>query len=406
MKKFSPILIFLLLLSLCTGCGKNGGEEVMVESVADICGMGSVGFVDRFAGVVSPQGETKIKKSDENPVSEILVSVGDTVEAGQVLFTYDTEQISLEIQSAQLELQRYNNEVKANNEEKAQLVAEKKNAPADQQLEYTNEIQIRDANIREANNSIDSVNSRIRDLEKKINDASVKATAAGRIQSINESGGYDDMGNELPFITIVQTDSYRVKGYVNETNVSALSEGMPVILRSRVSDETWSGTISMVDLDKPTQNQNYYGDDDTAMSSKYPFYVEIKDGKGLMLGQHVYIEPDFGQGSETDPNQLNLPSYYITDIDSNPYVWAQNEHGKLEKRAISLGDYNEELDTYAVTDGLSANDFIAFPDETLSEGMICVKPEEIPDEDPANEGFTDEGASPADVDMEISEAEE
>lgn len=384
MKKIALILTVLLLISACTGCGSNSGEEVMVDSVADICGMGSVGLADRFAGVVSPQGETKIKKSGESTVSEILVSVGDTVEEGQVLFTYDTEQISLDIQSAQLELQKYNNEIKGANEEIAQLEAEKKNAPEDQQLDYTNEIQIRNANIREAKSGIASVSSNIQNLQKQLNNASVKATAAGRIQSINENGGYDDMGNEIPFMTIVQTDGYRVKGYINEANANALSEGIPVIVRSRVSDDTWSGTISMVDWDNPEQNQNYYGDDDTEMSSKYPFYVELEGGKGLMLGQHVYIEPDFGQ-NDIDPNQINLPSCYIVDADSDPYVWAQNGRGKLEKRDVSLGDYNEELDTYVVTDGLATDDFIAFPDDSLSAGMVCISPEEIPTEDINND---------------------
>ena len=367
----------LLLISACAGCGKNRAEEVMVDSVADICGMGSVGLADRFAGVVSPQGETKIKKNDDNAVKEILVSVGDTVKEGDVLFTYDTDQLSMDIQSAQLELQKYNNEIKANKEEKAQLEKEKKSAPDDQQLEFTTEIQIRDANIREANSEIASANNRIQSLQKQLNNASVKATAAGRVQSINENGGTDDMGNELPFITIVQTDGYRVKGYINESNADALSEGMSVIIRSRVSDDTWKGTISMVDMGNPSQNQSYAGDDETEMSSKYPFYVELEDGEGLMMGQHVYIEPDFGQEAETDPNQINLPSYYIADTDDKPYVWAQNGRGKLEKRHITIGDYNEELDTYLVSDGLSADDFIAFPDDSLSEGMTCVVPEEI-----------------------------
>lgn len=381
MKKIALIMAVLLLISACTGCGSNSGEEIMVDSVAVICGMGNVGLADRFAGVVSPQGETKIKKAGDGTVSELLVSVGDTVEEGQVLFTYDTEQISLDIQSAQLELQKYNNEIKANNDEKAQLEAEKKNAPEDQQLEYTTEIQMRNANIREAKSGIASVNSRIQSLQKQLSNASVKATAAGRVQSINESGGYDEMGNELPFITIVQTDGYRIKGYINEANAAALSEGLPVIVRSRVSDDTWNGTISMVDIDNPSQNQNYNGDDDTAMSSKYPFYVELENGKGLMLGQHVYIEPDFGQEDDVDPNQINLPSYYISDVDDKPYVWAQNGRGKLEKRSISLGEYNEEMDTYVVTDGLSAEDYIAFPDDGLSEGMTCIVPEDISDTD-------------------------
>ncbi|MFR3882713.1 MAG: hypothetical protein ACLTX6_10760 [Lachnospiraceae bacterium] len=36
------------------------------------------------------------------------------------------------------------------------------------------------------------------------------------------------------------------------------------------------------------------GDSQTS-STTYPFYVELQSSEGLMLGQHVYIEPDEGQ---------------------------------------------------------------------------------------------------------------
>ena len=53
-------------------------------------------------------------------------------------------------------------------------------------------------------------------------------------------------------------------------------------------------------------------------------------------------------------------------------MWAQGSNGKLEKRSVTLGEYNGELDTYAVTDGLTASDYIAYPDDTLKAGMSCV----------------------------------
>ena len=108
------------------------------------------------------------------------------------------------------------------------------------------------------------------------------------------------------------------------------------------------------------------------MSSKYPFYVELESSDGLLLGQHVYIEPDYGQDAEQDADTLKLPAYYINDADSAPWVWAQNAKGKLEKRSLTLGDYDAEMDTYVVTDGLTADDYIAFPDESLKAGMTCV----------------------------------
>ena len=73
------------------------------------------------------------------------------------------------------------------------------------------------------------------------------------------------------------------------------------------------------------------------MSSKYPFYVTLEgDGEGLLMGQHVYIEPDYGQEDTQDENLINLPSYFINDAEGKPWVWAQNSKGKLEKRSITL----------------------------------------------------------------------
>ena len=65
-------------------------------------------------------------------------------------------------------------------------------------------------------------------------------------------------------------------------------------------------------------------------------------------------------------------------------MWAQNSKGKLEKRSVTLGEYNTETDTYPVTDGLTAEDYIAFPDESLKAGMTCIT---------YDEGTFDPGAS-------------
>jgi len=394
-KKIAVLLAVIMLISVCTACGSSdSGEEVMVESVADICGLGSVGLADRFAGIVSPQGETKIKRStDGSSIAEMLVKVGDSVTTGQVLFKYDTEQTSLNIERAQLELEQLNASVSSMRDEKAALEAEKATVSEELQLSYSIEIRDLEANIQQAGYSITAKSKEIARMQESLKSSEVKSPTDGKIQSINENGGYDDMGNELPLMTIVQTDGFRVKGYVNETNAYALGEGTSVIIRSRVSEELWYGSVSMIDWDNPVQNTNYYyGDTDTANSSRYPFYVELESSDGLMLGQHVYIEPDYGQAAESESNALMLPSYYIADPDGNPFVWAQNGKGKLEKRSLSLGEYNAEMDTYEVLDGLTAEDCIAFPDENLKEGMICVDyASYVPEESVTEAGGADFG---------------
>lgn len=56
-------------------------------------------------------------------------------------------------------------------------------------------------------------------------------------------------------------------------------------------------------------------------------------------------------------------------IQAVPYVWAANKNGKLEKRSVILGQYDEELGEYEIADGLTKDDSIAFPSDVLEEGM-------------------------------------
>ena len=377
MKKIAVIaLAAVMLLSTLAGCGANAEGEASVQSVSMICGLGSTGLVDRFAGMVTSQNETQVKKDDTATVDTILVKVDQEVKEGDALFTYDMSQATLDLEKAQLELDNLKNELESKKQEKAQLEKDKDAASSDDQMQYTLEIRQVNTDILQKEYDISVKAKDIEKLQNTVKNVTVTAPVTGRIKSINENGGTDQTGNPLPFMTIVETSGFRVKGYVNENNAGTLTEGTAVVIRSRVSDQTWKGTISMIDWANAQQsNQNSYydsGSDDTSSSSKYPFYVELESSDGLLLGQHVYIEPDYGQDAEQDANTLKLPAYYINDADSSPWVWAQSSKGKLEKRSLTLGDYDAEMDAYVVTDGLTADDYIAFPDESLKAGMTCV----------------------------------
>ena len=393
MKKAAFILALAMLLGVAAGCGESNGEA-SVQSVSMICGLGSAGLTDRFAGVVSALGETKIKKDDSLTIGEIKVKVGDAVNVGDVLITYDMSRLQMDLEAAQLELESLKSQLADKEDEKEQAETALNSTVDDAERNRTL-LQIRQINL-EIRNTNSSIASKSRDIEKlqgSMKTASVKAEVAGEVKSVNPDGGTDNQGNPLPLICIVQTGGFRVKGYVNENNAAVLNEGAQVIIRSRVSDQTWKGTISSIDWNNPAQSSNNYyydsGSSDTGNSSKYPFYVELSSSDGLLMGQHVYIEPDLGQDAQN--TGIQLPASFINDADSSPWVWAQSSSGKLEKRSLTLGDYNAELDTYAVTDGLTAADYIAFPDDTLKAGMTCVTYDESTF-DPSGDGsYADDG---------------
>lgn len=374
MKKAAFILALVMLLGVAAGCGESNGEA-SVQSVSMICGLGTAGLTDRFAGVVSAMGETNIKKDDSLTIGEIKVKAGDAVKVGDVLFTYDMSQLEISLEEAQLALEDLKATLADKEEEKKQAEAALNEIADDIERNKTlGQIRQLNLDIRTTNRSIADKGRDIEKIQKNMKNSSVKAEVEGEVKSVNPNGGTDDRGNALPLISIVQTGGFRVKGYVNESNASVLSAGAKVVIRARTGNQTWGGTIASIDWNNPAKSSgsNNYdgGSSDTGTSSKYPFYVELDSSDGLLLGQHVYIEPDLGQSDS--PTGIQLPAGFINDADASPWVWAQGSNGKLEKRSVTLGEYNGELDTYAVTDGLTASDYIAYPDETLKAGMSCV----------------------------------
>ena len=107
MKKLLAILLgACLLLGVMTGCGGNAEDAVTVQKVSDITSQGSVGLVNRYAGIVV-SGETATIKKGDKKVLETYVKEGDFVTEGDVLFCYDNEAMELQLSKLLLELEGY-----------------------------------------------------------------------------------------------------------------------------------------------------------------------------------------------------------------------------------------------------------------------------------------------------------
>ena len=376
MKKLLAILLgACLLLGVMTGCGGNAEDAVTVQKVSDITSQGAVGLVNRYAGLVV-SGETATVKKGDKKVLETYVQEGDFVTEGDVLFCYDNEAMELQLSKLLLELEGYENTISNAEEDIPNLERQRDAAPAAQQLTYSLQIQELQANVREATYNKGLKEREIENLQEALEDTDVRAPISGRVMSVKDSddtSGYGDTGSSDAYITIMDMTTYQVKGTINELNVGTLSEGMNVLVRSRLDESvTWSGVLESIDWETKVQDNNnryYYGGatDEMTSSSKYPFYVKLNDVTGLILGQHVYIEPDYGQQEIREG--LWLPEYYIVDADSSPYVWAANGRDRLEKRSVSLGDYDAERGEYQIVSGLKESDYIAFPMDGLSAGM-------------------------------------
>lgn len=358
------------------GGGDASGENVLyADSVGMLTGTG-LGTQNRFSGVVEAQDTLKINLTSGQTVKEIFVEKGQTVEVGTPLFSYDTDEISMNLEQANLELERISNSINNLNGQISALNKEKASAPSSEQLSYTTQIQSLQTNVKQEEYNYKVKQMEIERIRKSLESSTVNSTISGIVQEINENPSYDNYtGEQQPFMSILATGKYRVKGTISEQNIGNLVPGMQVIVHSRVDEEViWSGMIESIDTEKPeSSNQSmYYGSSDSGMqASKYPFYVTLDSSDGLMLGQHVYIEPNLGQDSED--NGMWLMSGYIVDPEGGAYVWAAGKDDKLEKRQIKVGEYDAEMDTYEIVDGLKPTDYIVWPSEDCKRGATVYK---------------------------------
>ena len=382
MKKWMILCLVLAMVLSMTACGESE-NAVFVQKVADLVQMGGIAPGDKFPGIVVSENITEIQKDQQMVVDELLVREGDDVTEGQILFSYDTQQLQLSLDKQRLELEQLNATIANYKDQIKELEKERKKAKESNKLEYTIQIQSLQLDLKEAEINVTAKANAVEQAESLMENATVVSPVSGRIQSISENG-MDNFGNPLAYITIQQTGSYRVKGTIGELQRGAIMEGTRMDILSRTDGSRWAGTVTLVDYESPTQdnpNAMYYGNssDEMGNSSKYPFYVELDGTEGLILGQHVYLQME-NQDIQT-PAGPAISSAFICyeETDGSTYVWA-DQKGKLEKRPVSLGEYNMMNDTYEILSGLTQEDYIAFPDyELCVEGAPTTKTE--PDQD-------------------------
>lgn len=349
----------------------QNASPAYVTSVSSILGMEN-GSTPRYSGIVEPQETFKIEKDQSKTVAEVLVKVGDQVHPGDVLFRYDTQELQFSLREADIALEGIANQISTLQAQITSLKAEQKKAQKDDQISYTIQIQSAENQINQLKYDSDLKKAEKDKLQNDLSNTDVLCEVEGVVKEVNSTPATDPSGQQAAFISILSSGEYRIKGTVSELNRDSIVEGQAVVVHSRVnSDQTWKGVVETVDRE-PAKDQNngavfYPGMDTGDQSSKYNFYVTLDSLDGLILGQHVYIEPD--QGEQSQKTGLWLPAVYVAHDESGSYVWAKGEDEKLEKRLITLGDYDADTDTYEIKDGVTKYDFIAYPSDTLRPGI-------------------------------------
>ena len=391
-RKLAAALVCALCLTL-SACG-GSGTAVYVQSVERLAAMGGIAPGNRFLGMVVSEHTAEINRDADKTIAELLVKEGDDVQEGQALFSYDTEELQLNLDKKNLELEQLKSSIESYKEKIKTLERERSGLSGTAKLQYTVEIQSAQVDQKEAELKLKTKEDEVKKAQELLDNSTVTSPITGRVQKINENDTTDSDGKPAAYITIQQSGAYRVKGVLGELQRGSLKEGDRVKLVPRTEENAaWTGTVTLVDYENPTQGSDtdrYSGmsSDEMTSASRYPFYVELDSTDGLMLGQHLYIELDTG----TDAPGVGISGTFLCyNEDGSVYVWAE-KGGKLEKRAVTLGDYDPMTDVQKITEGLSLEDYIAYPDpELCRSGAPTTHDQPVVETEPVMEPAVEEG---------------
>lgn len=374
----------------------------------------------RFSGVVETQKTEDVKYDKNKTISKFYVKVGDEVKEGDKLFCYDIEAMQLQYEQAKIELERMENEMETNKLEIEKLEKEKKTAKQDDQVELTMRILSLQSDVAKAEYDIKTKKSENKKMKKSIKNADVFSPIDGIVKSLKDIEGtsYDEddesAGGNIA-VSLSKGDDLQIRASVNEQMINMVFVDMPVILRSRIDNNiTWNGTISAIETKPQSESENNeyddgMGEDSSMTTSKYSFYILPESFDGLMLGQHLIVEPDMGiEESDIEKKGIWLYSDFIFEEDGKSYVWAANDKNRIEKREVKLGKKDEAMGDVEILEGLDKKDLIAYPDEQYEEGMKVTKDAEkatVPENKDDGEELGDEEMGLEDGDFEGEDLE-
>lgn len=354
------MLAAVLMLTVC-GCG-GGGSGISVQRADSLRAVGLAG--ERYVGMVVNDNVVDITRDSTKTIAELYVAEGDTVKAGDKLFTYDSDALELDLEKTRLEVEKMENEqgTYASQQEKLEKQLSRTWSESEK-VRLTLEINTLKTTQMENDYQIAAKNKEITRLEEMLQNIDITAPVDGTVRKIDEEG------QNGAYITIQQSGAFRVKGRLNEMSMGSLNIGSQVTMHSRLDDSSWTGTVVSIDADDGSDNNNnnmYYGNYDAmTSSSSYVFYVELDSTDGLLLGQHVYMEVT---GGEMPMEGLFIPESFLTDVVNDEETWemsatvfAANDAGKLEKRTVKLGMYDGMTGCYEITEGIDGDTWLADP---------------------------------------------
>lgn len=307
--------------------------------------------------------------ANKGDLKSVAVNVGDQVQVGQVLASYDSTEAQ----------RNYDTAVRALNKIDRQIHHLKTYG---QPIETTGDEATDSANTASAQRSVDSQLKDLNDSRADALDAVNKAqealnatnetsTVNGTVVEVKKDVSKSNTSTAQTVVHVVNSGSLIIEGEMSEYNLANIAAEQEVTITSKVyPDKTWSGKVKSVS-DYPTSSGSETvaaadsgGSGASSSSAKYPFKVELTSEWGeLKQGFTVNIEVNASQSG------ILVPVEAVVSKGDKHYVYTYDAKKKTVRSVeVQLGEADGA--NQQIASGLKSGEtVIANPDKALEDGQ-------------------------------------
>ncbi|MDR0139577.1 efflux RND transporter periplasmic adaptor subunit [Metabacillus idriensis] len=333
-------------------------------------------------GVVIPSSKYSIQYNQSlGPINEVLVSEGDAVLAGDILFDYQTGHIDAEIEELEQQISRLTAKISSAESELSSLEQQLSDAQFDSSADsfdndlfaadttkqndnseeiISNQIGDKQDQIEDLNLQEDGVNQKIAQLQGEKAKYTVTSKMDGTVTEINP---YAQTENDI-VVSIHSNQPFLIEGKLSEKQAVKVKEGQKVIAAAEVLPESKKeGTVKELKMEPigvPSVDEK---------ESFYPFKAElIEAAETWHHGYHVNLDIVL----EERNGVVVIRDSAIQKKAGKTYVYVI-KNGRLEKREINLG--LEVNNRNEVLQGLAQGErIVSFPSADLKDKMEIFMP--------------------------------
>ncbi|MBS9802719.1 biotin/lipoyl-binding protein [Bacillus toyonensis] len=307
-------------------------------------------------------------------VKDIEVKEGQEVEKGTKLFSYDNEEINLQMKQAELDQKmadmRYDQGKKKIDSLKKEI-KKAKDSGAGKEVTDPMDEQVSELEIAQKTTDLEKEKGKLQkeELSKKQKELTIYSNFAGVVQKLDKDAAQSSSqalgGQGKAFLQVASKDPFQVQGTLTELQKSQIQKDQTFTVTAKANNKKkWTGKITEVSEFPTSAEMAQAGGmgEATQNMSQYTYKASLDSQDGLSPGYHVSLQVNL-----ENKTMIAVPSKSIVEKGEDAFVYVEDK-GKLRKQNVKKG--STDGDWTEVVEGVTVGQkVVKNPSDDVYDGM-------------------------------------